>query len=833
MAKQPINPNTNIESQFSIELNDIIKNINDIYIQSYPAQYISTNLFLVAAIENTYTMLYKCLNSIIPITIINKIRDELSEELTSTISGNAPTGKLTMSQELMTRVKEARKLMATYSSETITSDLVLVTICKSEDSIRAKFEKHDVSLKTIESSAKALHEITATFNGIFGGIPTDLSGLEFVKIIDDDQSRTQHKQSKGAIDSYCINLNEIAKQGKIDDLVGRDEEISLLVNILNRRKCNNAVIVSQSGVGKTHLIEGLAKSIVEGTSPLALKDKVIYRFNMSEITSGTQYRGVFESRVSSLMKELQSQRNAILFFDDMHTALSDKNKNDYDIMGLMNELFCNNDVQVIATTTPSGYKNYFARNGSFARKFQRLDLLPPSIDDCMHILHTLRPTYDAFHKVKYDDEAIKMCVQLSKRYITDRNMPSSAIDILDESGAFKKISSRDSEELRLANATLRKLMKTKEELSVSNNVEESENVDELINATRLNISDIDSKLKNSKNIPVVTADDICLTISKHTNIPVSRVNKSEIKSLSKISEILKEHIVGQDEAIDKITRAIKRSKIGLCDTSKPVGSFLCIGNSGVGKTLMAKKLAEEIYGSEKCLVRFDMSEYADKTSVNKLIGASAGYVGYDNGGLLTEAIKNKKYCVLLIDEIEKANEEVFNLFLQILDEGFLTDNEGNKVDFKNTIIILTSNVGTKRASSEKAVGFNSDNSANEKGIITKEMKNKFPPEFLNRLTDIVYFNKLTDDNLKRIIEIELGKLKDKLTDLGYTIESDNLVIDYLFNKMNKDNCYGARPISRIIQSEIENKICDLIVECENSSMNFNITIENDNLLITK
>ena len=246
---------------------------------------------------------------------------------------------------------------------------------------------------------------------------------------------------------------------------------------------------------------------------------------------------------------------------------------------------------------------------------------------------------------------------------------------------------------------------------------------------------------------------------------------------------------------------------------------------------MAKKLAEEIYGSEKCLVRFDMSEYADKTSVNKLIGASAGYVGYDNGGLLTEAIKNKKYCVLLIDEIEKANEEVFNLFLQVLDEGFLTDNEGNKVDFKNTIIILTSNVGTKRASSEKAVGFNNDNSANEKGIITKEMKNKFPPEFLNRLTDIVYFNKLTDDNLKKIIEIELGKLKTKLEGLGYVLEYNNFVVNYLFNKMSKDNCYGARPISRIIQSEIENKICDIIVEGENSSKNFNIIIENNKLII--
>ena len=499
-------------------------------------------------------------------------------------------------------------------------------------------------------------------------------------------------------------------------------------------------------------------------------------------------------------------------------------------MGMLGEILTDGTVQVIVTTNHKGYRTTFESDSSFNSKFQKIILEKPKKEECFSILKHIAPDYEKHHKVKYSDDVLKLCIDLAERYITERTIPTSAIDILDEVGShcfLKNTFSVDEAELKALKIELNK------EIKKALKRDDIERVVELENE----IDEIDSKTAKfgssswaiiEKGIEI-TKDDVYEVVSKKTGVPITKMSTQEKRGLVNIDKVLKEKVIGQDEAIDTITRVIKRNKLGLSSPNKPIGSYLMIGKTGVGKTYLAKKIAEEVFGDEKYLIRFDMSEYADKTSINKLIGSSAGYVGYEEGGLLTEAIKKNKYAVLLVDEIEKANTEVFNLFLQILDEGFLTDNTGRKVDFKNTIIILTSNVGTKQASVDKGIGFTVNSDEKYRSVLEKELKDKFPPEFLNRLDEIVYFNSLTDENLKKIIEIELNKTIERFEKNGYNIVYDDNVVDYLLNIVLKDKDYGARPILRTIQKEIENKIVDMVLNDENIT-NFNIKQEEKSLI---
>lgn len=835
MAKQPIKPNVNIENQFSIELTNIIQSIRDFYLLEYPDNHIGIDLFVAASLENEGSFLNDCLTTVLSkrriISISREILNEIKES-GNIVSGEKRNKKVPFSAELMSHFNNALKFIPDYNTNVITSDLVFLSIYKETESYQKKFIEYGLDLETLEDSIATLHQNrieielpTALFDA-FTGMDNNHGIFIGPQDVDAEEIKSDN------ISSYTVNLNELSQKNKIDELIGREKEISAIANVLNRRKCNNAVLVGDAGVGKTHIIEGIAKQIEDGIAPVALKNKVIYRINWSEMISGTQYRGVFESRVNSLIKEFKNVNNAILFFDDIHNMLSDKYKNDFDLIGLMNDMFKDNNVQVIATTTYKGYKQAFEKNDSLKRSFQKIDIMPPTTEECFNIISNIAKYYEQYHCVKYTREALNACVLLSKRYITDRNLPTSAIDLLDISGAQKKLNAFDNEELRRANYQLYEYQQKKNEVDGGNDITESNSLAELINSTKLTISKIQNKLSKEKkdNGLTVNLDDIYSAVSQQTNIPVSKMNVSEKKSVANIDKVLKTYIIGQDEAIDKITQSIKRSKVGLYPSNKPSGSFLCVGNSGVGKTLMAKKLAKEIFGDEKYLVRFDMSEYADKTAVNKLIGASAGYVGFEKGGLLTEAIKKQKHCVLLIDEIEKANEEIFNLFLQVLDEGFLTDNDGYKVDFKNTIIILTSNIGTKKASLTKSLGFNADDTLNKRSIIEREIKDKFSPEFLNRLTDIIYFNQLTDDNLIEIIKLELNKLANRVKGINHNLTYNNDVIDYLFKKLDKNRNYGARPIGKLIQDEIENRLTDIILQTDSEKLNFNVEIDENNTL---
>ena len=581
----------------------------------------------------------------------------------------------------------------------------------------------------------------------------------------------------------------------------------------------------------THICKGLASLIEDGNVPQILNNKKIILLDITSMLAGTQFRGMFEERMKGLIDELKNNKNYILFIDDIHSILSDKPKSDLDIGEMINNLLTDGDVQIIATTTFKDYRSTLDLNPNISRNFQKIIIDPSSIDDSINILNNVKEYYEKFHHVKFTDNAIKSCVYLANKYIPERNLPDSAIDILDETGSANSNLINDSLEIKDIKKLISNLKEKKDEYIKKDNFEEVDKLEHEIINNKANLHDLLNK--NNKKDVTIHSNDVYKIISEKTGIPISKLNNDEKKNLLSIDDKLKKYIVGQDEAIERICRIIKRNRVGISLHTKTMGNIFMLGSSGCGKTLLAKKLAKEIFGDEKYLVRFDMSEYSDKTSINKLIGSNPGYVGYDNGGQLTEAIKNKKHCVLLLDEIEKADNEVYNLFLQLFDEGYLTDNVGQKIDFRNVIVLLTSNIGTKEANQMgKGIGLITNSEENKKNIIEKELKRKFPPEFINRLDDIIYFNMLTDENLKKIINIELNNLNDRLKNINYCISYDDDVVNYIFNVISNDKEYGARPIIRAIQDEIENKITDLLLSNDYEyNYKFVISIKENNLVI--
>ena len=535
---------------------------------------------------------------------------------------------------------------------------------------------------------------------------------------------------------------------------------------------------------------------------------------MTALMAGTTLRGMFEERVKGILDEMKADGNFILFIDNIGQALADKGKNDYDISSMLSHALENGEAQVIGTSDFKSFRSTFDKDPSLSRRFQKIIIEAPTVEDSINILMNTKKYYEKYHNVIYTEDAIKDCVYLSEKYITERNLPDSAIDIIDEAGSMVSTSVRTNPEL----VNLRKkIEETKSQMEIEKNNENFKKFDEL-EVVLKNLDKEYTQKKNesdknaAKNPSLITTDTILNVISLKTGIPISKLSADDKKKLVEINDRLKAEVIGQDEAIDTICKALKRGRVGL-GTNKCMASFLCVGKTGVGKTLIAKKLAKEMFGDEKSLIRFDMSEFPDKTAVNKLIGSNPGYVGYEEGGILTEAVKNRKYCVLLLDEIEKADPEVYNIFLQVLDEGFLTDNSGMKVDFKNVIVLFTSNVGTKAANDfGKGIGFNEDTDENSKKILLKELKKRFPPEFLNRLNSVIYFNNLTDDNLKSIIGLEIEKTQDRLNKLGFGLKVDDKVISKILDIVKDEKEFGARPIARAIQDEIEDKITDCLLE---------------------
>ena len=625
------------------------------------------------------------------------------------------------------------------------------------------------------------------------------------------------------LDSFSRDLTQAARNGEIDPVIGREEEIKRIIQILSRRTKNNPCLIGEPGVGKTAIAEGLALKIVNGEVPEHLRDKRIVSLDLTGMIAGSKYRGEFEERIKNAIDEVKKSKNIILFIDELHTIIgAGSAEGSADAANILKPSLARGDFQVIGATTLEEYRKYIEKDAALERRFQPVTVGEPNEEDAIAILKGLRDRYEAHHKVKITDEAIEAAVKLSSRYIADRFLPDKAIDLVDEAASKVRLSALTyPNEIKDLEAQLEKL---ESEKSAAINEQDFERAAQLRDEEK-NVTEQLEKAKSGwqeSNLEAsheVTAEDIAAIVSSWTKIPVVELTREESERLLNMEKILHERVVGQEEAVSAVSRAIRRGRVGIKDPKRPIGSFIFLGPTGVGKTELCKALAQAMFGDENAMLRLDMSEYMEKHTVSRLVGSPPGYVGYDEGGQLTEAVRRKPYSVVLFDEIEKAHPDVFNMLLQILEDGRLTDSQGRTVDFKNTIIIMTSNVGARRITEQRqaALGFaNGDNSMeneNVREMVLSELKQVFRPEFLNRVDDIIVFNKLTKPEIEQIARLMLETLKKRLSGLGVTVSFTDKAVEKIADE-GFDDTYGARPLRRAIVTNIEDKLSERMLDAD-------------------
>jgi ATP-dependent Clp protease ATP-binding subunit ClpC len=654
--------------------------------------------------------------------------------------------------------------------------------------------------------------------------------------------RTKKGSNTPILDNFSRDLIKLAEEGKIDPIIGRDKEVKRIAQILSRKKKNNAVIVGDAGVGKTAIVEKLALMIQKGECPTVLLDKRIMSLDLTSLVAGTKYRGQFEERIKAILTELQDAPNVIIFIDELHTMVGAGNASGaMDAANIMKPALARGEMQCIGATTFDEYKKHIEKDGALSRRFQKVILKEPTLSETIEILKNLQDSYEKFHKVVFEENVIETAVKLSGRYITDRQFPDKAIDVLDELGSEKRVTSTIPESIEKLKKEADEVKERK--LQVVKN-QDYENAAKLRDEEKKILNKLESEKKkwfeNQKDnrIPV-TVDDVYSVISEMTGVPISKMDAKETQNLLNMEKTLSAKVIGQDEAITSISKAIRRNRVGIKDVNKPIGSFIFLGSTGVGKTFLAKSLAENLFGDPNKIIRVDMSEFMERHNVSRLIGSPPGYVGHEEGGQLTEKVKNNPFSVILFDEIEKAHKDVFNILLQILDEGHLTDSFGRKVNFTNCLIIMTSNVGAKKVSEfGGGVGFTTSSSETQKyevrkSMIQKSLKQQFNPEFLNRIDDIVLFNPLGSDVLRKIIYVEIDKLNSRLVEKGYKVTFDESVINQIYD-LNTQEEYGARPLKRIIQNLCEDFLSEEILRgniVENEELS--LIFENSELKLSK
>lgn len=715
------------------------------------------------------------------------------------------------------------------SSET-DSEHLLLAILKNNESLAYKI------LKEYDVDYQKVYDAILEKNGIERKEELPRMGAEFGdedEDEDEDQFSNSRKKEKSApnaknsdtpvIDSFGTDLTKAAEENRLDPIVGREKEIERLAQILSRRKKNNPVLIGEPGVGKSAIVEGLASRIIQRKVSRVLFDKRVINLDMASVVAGTKYRGQFEERIKAILNELSKNPNIILFIDEIHTIVGAGGATgSMDAANMLKPALARGEIQCIGATTLDEYRKNIEKDGALERRFQKVMVDPTTAEETHQILENIKPKYEDHHNVIYTEEAIDLCVKLTDRYISDRNFPDKAIDALDEAGSRTHISNivvpKAIEELEVQ---IEETKHHKLEAVRSQNFELAASYRDQERQLMLKLEAAQAKWEEElqENKQIVDGDRVAEVVAMMSGVPVQRIAKAENQKLIEMNDILKSNVIGQDEAVKKIVKAIQRNRIGLKDPNKPIGTFMFLGPTGVGKTHLAKKLAEYLFDSADTLIRIDMSEYMEKFTVSRLIGAPPGYVGYEEGGQLTEKVRRKPYSVILLDEIEKAHPDVFNLLLQVLDEGRLTDSLGRRIDFKNTILIMTSNVGTRQLKDfGRGVGFNtnaspSDDKEFSRGVIQKALNRAFAPEFLNRVDDIIMFDQLDKDAIYKIIDLELKGFYARVENLGYKLNITDKAKEFIASK-GYDIQFGARPLKRAIQKYLEDELAEMIIKAD-------------------
>lgn len=724
------------------------------------------------------------------------------EDTVRTSGGTLTIGNIPLTKQAEKVLKITQIESKIYKSDVIGTEHILLSLLRDEDNI----------------ATQILHQFNVTYDNARAELNNILASKDPNKYSSTAQSFTAKKVEKTktpVLDNFGRDLTKLAMEDKLDPVIGREKEIERVAQVLSRRKKNNPVLIGEPGVGKTAIAEGLALRIVQRKVPRILQDKRVVTLDLAGLVAGTKYRGQFEERMKALMNELEKADDVILFIDELHTIVGAGGASgSLDASNMFKPALARGDIQCIGATTLDEYRKYIETDGALDRRFQKVMIDPPSAEETIQILENIKFKYEEHHHVRYSKEAIEAAVRLSERYITDRYLPDKAIDVIDEAGSRVHMGNFTvSEEILKLEEEIEKIKQLKIQVVKQQDYEEAARLRDRERQLQsdLEIAKREWEAKTQDLIYDVTEDDIATVVSMMTGIPVTRVVQAESEKLMKMEEALKERIVGQDEAVSKLSKAIRRTRAGLKRANKPIGTFIFLGPTGVGKTELAKELARYLFDSEDALIRIDMSEYMEKFAVSRLVGAPPGYVGYDEGGQLTERVRRKPYSVVLFDEIEKAHPDVFNILLQVLDDGILTDSLGRRVDFKNTIIIMTSNVGTKDIKTTGGFGFGgaseTDQYTSLKNTVEDAMRRLFNPEFLNRIDEAIVFRSLDKEDIKKIITIEMKDLIKNLSENKMSIELHKSAIDFLTEK-GYDPKFGARPLKRAIQKYVEDPLAE-------------------------